>query len=240
MQQRFLLLPLIGALALMMGAFAKDSSELEKGALIKLQPLVGQWRGVGQLRRGSNRGAWVEKSEWKWRFSEDGAALRFDSTQSKYFTSGELNFAAEEGQYTLQVTLVEAEDPVLYFGELNESQVLILRADSASSAVPARISIRWVAGGDRLLVLLEKRAAQGDRFFRLAEIGYTRKGSQFGKGTSFVECVVTGGKGTIPVMHEGATYYVCCSGCRDLFNEDPAGVLAEYREKKEREKTQDR
>jgi YHS domain-containing protein len=33
-------------------------------------------------------------------------------------------------------------------------------------------------------------------------------------------------------MHEGKTYYVCCTGCRDYFNEDPAAVLEEYRERK--------
>jgi YHS domain-containing protein len=38
------------------------------------------------------------------------------------------------------------------------------------------------------------------------------------------------------VEHDGKTYYVCCSGCRDLFNDDPEGVLAEYRERKAAEK----
>ena len=71
----------------------------------------------------------------------------------------------------------------------------------------------------------------------MAEVGYTRKGSDFGKGTTFVECVVTGGTGTIPVTHQGKTYYVCCSGCRDLFNDRPDEVLAEYRAKKEAEKS---
>jgi YHS domain-containing protein len=42
---------------------------------------------------------------------------------------------------------------------------------------------------------------------------------------------VTGGKGTIPVTYQGETYYVCCTGCRDLFNDDPETVLAEYRER---------
>ena len=44
--------------------------------------------------------------------------------------------------------------------------------------------------------------------------------------------MVTGGEGTIAVTHDGKTYYVCCTGCRDYFNENPAEVLAEYRERK--------
>jgi len=38
--------------------------------------------------------------------------------------------------------------------------------------------------------------------------------------------------GTITVTHMGATYYVCCSGCRDAFNENPAKILAEYTKRK--------
>jgi YHS domain-containing protein len=42
--------------------------------------------------------------------------------------------------------------------------------------------------------------------------------------------------GTIEVEYEGKTYFVCCGGCKDLFEEDPAGVLADYRERKAAEK----
>jgi YHS domain-containing protein len=42
-------------------------------------------------------------------------------------------------------------------------------------------------------------------------------------------CVVTGGKGTIPIAYKGQTYYVCCSGCKQAFDENPEKILAEYR-----------
>jgi YHS domain-containing protein len=34
------------------------------------------------------------------------------------------------------------------------------------------------------------------------------------------------------VEYQGKKYYVCCTGCRDLFNDDPAGGLEEYRQRK--------
>ena len=40
------------------------------------------------------------------------------------------------------------------------------------------------------------------------------------------ECIVTGGAASIAVSFQGKTYYVCCSGCRDAFNEDPAKIIA--------------
>jgi YHS domain-containing protein len=34
------------------------------------------------------------------------------------------------------------------------------------------------------------------------------------------------------VSYMGQTYYVCCSGCRDAFNENPAKIIAEYKARK--------
>ena len=41
-----------------------------------------------------------------------------------------------------------------------------------------------------------------------------------------------GGKGTIAVTYQGKTYYVCCSGCRSEFNENPQKYIDEYHAKK--------
>ena len=109
-----------------------------------------------------------------------------------------------------------------------------MQASPIADDLPAQISMRLVASGKRLVILYERRI--GERFARLAEVGYTRVGSNFGKGTSFIECVVTGGKGTIPVSHNGKSYYVCCSGCKELFEDDPEQVLREYAERKAAEK----
>jgi YHS domain-containing protein len=32
--------------------------------------------------------------------------------------------------------------------------------------------------------------------------------------------------------HKGETYYVCCSGCRDAFNENPEKYITEFKAKK--------
>jgi hypothetical protein len=92
-----------------------------------------------------------------------------------------------------------------------------------------------VAGGDRLLMLLERKG-NADQYVRLAEVGYTRQGSGFGQGKTGPECVVTGGAGTIEVMHKGMKYYVCCTGCLEYFNDHPDEVIAEYQARKEAEK----
>lgn len=119
---------------------------------------------------------------------------------------------------------------VTYSGSLDDSGSLTLRIDKASPGAPDRLKLRLVAKGKRLLVLYEKKIAE-TRYTRLGEVGFTRKGSGFGSGISYVECVVTGGEGTIPVKFEGKTYYVCCTGCKEYFDDDPAKAMAEYHER---------
>jgi hypothetical protein len=203
----------------------------QKQRLSKLQPLVGAWRGVGQPQRGSTRDSWVEEANWAWSFEKE-PALVADLPKGRYFSRLRLVAAADDRTYTLQATPAGGGEPSQYTGKLDDQNVLALTAEAPRDHLPRRLSFRFVAGGDRLLVLMEKQAQGGDALVRLAEVGYTRQGSGFGKATAQRECIVTGGLGTIEVTHGGKTYYVCCTGCRDYFNENSEKVLAEYAARK--------
>ncbi|MBI3832649.1 MAG: YHS domain-containing protein [Planctomycetes bacterium] len=50
--------------------------------------------------------------------------------------------------------------------------------------------------------------------------------------------MVTGGLGTISVSYKGQSYYVCCGGCKQEFNDNPEKVLAEAKARKEKEKAE--
>jgi hypothetical protein len=59
---------------------------------------------------------------------------------------------------------------------------------------------------------------------KIATIGATRADVRFGaasKEEQGPKCIITGAPGTSTVMHNGQTYYVCCSGCRAEFDHDP-------------------
>jgi hypothetical protein len=207
----------------------------QKQALSALQSFVGSWRGVGQPKRGSSQGAWTEQLDWSWRFDGGRATLVFSAPQGKFFTSGELSPATKQGNYRLTATLPDG-TPQVYSGQLTDDGRLVLLAERPAADRPAQVTLRQVAGGDRMLILYERALAAEGQFARMAEVGFTRKGSGFGQGTNYTECVVTGGLGTISVEHQGRTWYVCCTGCRDLFNDDPAAVLADYQARKSKEK----
>lgn len=209
----------------------------DKAQLAKVQQLVGKWRGVGQPQRGSTKDSWIEQADWAWSFA-DGISLFAKLPEGKYFQKIKLVRGEQEGDYTLLATPADGGEPLSYAGTLDEAGKLQFTAGEPREGLPHRISFRFVAGGDRLLVLLERKSELADQFVRLAEIGYTRQGSGFGKGTSGPECVVTGGFGSIEVMHNGQKYYVCCTGCLEYFKESPDEVIAEYKARKETEKAE--
>jgi hypothetical protein len=227
-------------LGLILAAAAAEATKPASGAkekLAALQFLVGDWKGVGQLQRGSISGAWREKVGWAWQFGDKETALSAAFDEGKYFSKAQVSSADKPGEFLLRATPAGGGAEVLYLGQQDAEQKLIFTSEKAAEGAPARISMRIVANGARLLVLYEKRTS-GNQFARLGEVGYTRVGSGFGQGSSGRECVITGGLGTIAVMFEGQTYYVCCTGCRDYFNDNPAKAIAEYKERKAAEKAE--
>lgn len=213
------------------------------------QEFVGEWKGVGQVRRGASEGAWIEVQKWRWKFPSPAAqdeatkpddkkqkeravaTLTFESVGARHLESGELSVGERDGEFALLARSAGGE-AVRYEGRGEEDGRLVLTAENPPAGAPARITFKLIAGGDRLVILYERKAPSGDGYLRLAEVGCTRQGSQFGKGTNFVECIVTGGKGVIPVEHAGQTYYVCCSGCRDLFLLDPQAAVDDYQKRR--------
>jgi hypothetical protein len=213
----------------------------DKRALAPLQAFVGEWRGVGQVRRGSSQGAWTEEADWAWRFEDDHAELCGQISGGKYFSQLRLQPGEKPQQFVLLAAPADnasSKEPPQRFTGATTDGALMLTNEQARRDEPARVSLRLVAEGDRMIVLLEKRLGDGV-YARLAEIGSTRKGSSFAKNAaSGPECIVTGGLGTIAVAYKGKKYFVCCTGCRDLFNDDPEGVLEEYRQRKAAEQAE--
>ncbi len=222
------------------------AAERDKQALMPLQVFVGEWRGVGQPRRGSTAGSWIEESEWSWKFDKRATAFVFATPKEKegagkYLIAGRLERGEKDGQFRLISTLPDGKTQLTYLGSNDKDGRLVLTADEVPEGSPSRIAIRTVAEGERLLMLYERRLGKTDNFTRLAEVGFTRKGGNFARAVVERECVVTGGAGTIQVSHKGQSYWVCCTGCRDLFNDDPEGVLTEFRAgRKLRRKRSDR
>jgi len=201
--------------------------------LSPLQELVGQWRGAGFERRGSTKGAWREDSTWAWKFINGRAFLVFDAPKGRYLRKGSLGPGEKPGHFRLQVELASPGGTIRYQGTRKKNGRMVFESGSPTpKGAPARISFILLAEGKRLSSLLEGKNTASGRHYRLGEVGYTRSGESIAKGSGQPECIVTGGRGTIRVEHKGQSYTVCCKGCLEAFNEDPAGIIAEWGQRK--------
>jgi YHS domain-containing protein len=208
-----------------------------KQALQTFNDWVGQWRGVGQPKRGSNKGAWTEEAEWSWSIDRDTAYLKFQVKNGKQIDSGILEFDPGSKKYRFVARLPAGEAREYTAERANADRVVLTTAGSDSSA-QYRLTFQ-LRHQDRLLLLIEAKPSGQTAFSRVAEVGYTRKGGSFaGAADAGPKCIVTGGRGTMTVEYKGKSYYVCCTGCRTAFLEDPEGIIAEAAEqgKKERKK----
>jgi YHS domain-containing protein len=218
---------------LLTGALAADAPNggrrASQEALKPFAGLVGEWRGTGQPQRSSPKGAWRESANWAWKLGPESAALEVSFAKGKYFQSALLRPEKEQGTFALDATLADGSKRT-FVGKAVKDKPLVLFAKTAEGEGPSRVSLQPLHD-TRFLLLLEARNAGDAGFHRLAEVGYTREGVAFAAGESGPVCIVTEGRGTTQVSYQGKTYWVCCSGCKDLFNENPAAVLAEAAER---------
>lgn len=202
-------------------------------ALHEFNVLIGGWRGVGQPKRGSQVGAWQERADSVWELKPKSTGIRWNVDAGKQWKSALLGYDESAKQFTLAAKLPD-DATRTYKGKVEDHR-LVMESESDGKEIH-RVTLT-VLNENRVTVLLEKRPEQQSFYTRVAEIGYQRDGTRLAvAGSSGPECVVTGGLGTIAVTHKGKTYYVCCTGCRDAFNDDPEGILADYQKRKAEEK----
>jgi YHS domain-containing protein len=211
------------------GADESSSRRREDQAALKTYAgLVGSWRGTGQPERGRTRGAWLESASWAWKLSKESAGLEMTIKKGKYLQSAVLRPGPEPKSFILDATLADGSKRG-FTGRDSGKKSLALSAEGKGAGV-RRITLTPLHD-TRLLMKLEAQDPDTNAFHQLGEVGYTREGVAFAAGESGPLCIVTEGRGTIPVSYKGKTYYVCCTGCRDLFQENPESVLAEAAER---------
>ncbi len=237
--RQFVPICLVGSVSVLVFAVAADS-ELDgaprqvsaagrTGTLQPLNVLIGQWRGVGQLKRGSRRGAWQETTVCRWDFSGDNPVVLLDAKKGAQFQQLRLFMSTSQNRLQL-IQHIDEQERRVYEGQMPDTwpgklQLSTAVGDDGSSY---RCTIEQLSD-IRLVVLFERRATITGSYRRVAGIGYTRSGHKLAKaGGNPRECVVTGGQGTIAVKHKGKTWYVCCEGCRQAFEDSPDEIIAAY------------
>jgi hypothetical protein len=218
------------------GAADETPADARKAALQELNDYVGSWKGSGgpdKPRPGPKDPTWNEMIAWSWRFKGDDSWLSFEVKEGKYFRSGEVRYLPAKKAY--QLTAVDAKKQKLEFaGKLDPKGYLVFERTEKISGETQQLTMNLAGDGVRFIYRYATRPKGGTVFNKQYMVAASKEGESLGATAKKNECVITGGLGTIPVTFMGETFYVCCTGCRDAFNEDPAKFVKEYKEKKKK------
>jgi hypothetical protein len=204
--------------------------EQSKEAMQAIQEYVGTWKGSGTSEKNKSD-IWKESATWTWKFDKKEAFFAAEMKESKLYKAGEIRYLADKKHYQLTLT-TQKDKKEVYIGELKKDRLSLERVD-ADTKETHQIQFNTASDGDRLIMTFAVKPENRTLFNKTSQVAYTREGVTFAAaGAKKNECVVTGGLGTSTVMYKGVTYWVCCTGCRDAFNENPEKIIKEYQARK--------
>jgi len=213
--------------------------ELPKSAKEALQPfntLIGSWRGSGApegTKEERAAGAWTETTTWSWQFKEQDAWMAVTFDKGKHFTKGELRYTPEKDKpkFTLALTATDKSTATFVGTYSDKDKALSLdRTDTPAGSDEQRLVFSLLHHNRHLYRFDTRPAGTTVTFNKKWQVGATKEGVAFADVPKGPECIVSGGLGTMKVTYKGTDYWVCCSGCRDAFKENPEKYIKEAKE----------
>jgi YHS domain-containing protein len=200
-------------------------------AFAPLEYLVGQWNGSATPKdtAQSFRG-WPEKHTWAWIFTKGKpTGMSVAIQDGKVLADGKLTFDPGRKRYRLDGTAPKPRGgPIAFEGALDATGKLLV-LDQVAPAKDAnggttRLSVRPNSNFIRYTMWVDRKDADAVRFHRTTEVGLTKEGESLAGSSTAAErakCIVTGGAATMTMQYQGQSFPICCTGCRDEFNENP-------------------
>jgi len=226
-------LPLLVFLAGLSPAADRAEKKTPKQALQALNDLIGNWRGTGEpygTVEERQRNWWRERITWEWRFKDKDVCLHADFDKSKHFSNAELRYLPDKERYQF-AAITPDKEKLVFEGTLDRTRLTLERTDDKKNE-KQRLVVSLLHF-NRYLYSYEVKAADRTDFKEIYRVGATKEGVEFASDDdNKPECVVSGGLGTMLVTYQGKTYYVCCSGCRRAFRDDPEKYIKEFEERK--------
>ncbi|MFM9964521.1 MAG: hypothetical protein ACKV2Q_25240 [Planctomycetaceae bacterium] len=216
----------------------KQIDEVRK-ALKPIQVVLGEWHGIIDKSKEYEDLNWV----WDWKTDRAQPALTMKTVgDGVHFKSVRLTYLTDEQQFQMTLTDKEGKQRVLQgvFSEEPSEKPGEDKKQTPQRTYKLKLTEsgdakdRWqivMNQQDNHRYLLELSKLRGKNFVRFDTIATQREGTSFAVNDSdFKEktCVISQGLGTIQVSHKGKSYWVCCSGCKAAFEEDPEKWIAKF------------
>lgn len=194
-------------------------------AFTPFEYLIGSWKGTGVPAANKVRG-WNETHAWAWKF-EKGVPVGMSMTASndKVLARAQLVFDPAAKTYTLAGAGPDGK-PVSFSGALDKGGKMLTldRAGTTSDGARQRLTMTPNANFVRYTLRVSEQETGAPQFKPVIEVGLTKEGESFAAGGAAADlpkCIVTGGAATMNVSYQGKTFPLCCSGCKDEFNDNP-------------------
>lgn len=210
---------------------AAPAPKTSKEALQNFHDLIGSWKGTGLpqgTREEKERGMWIETVDWQWQFKDGDSWLRGEVAKGKHFTTLVLRYVPASSTYKLEVTTT-AKEKLTFEGKFESKRLTVDRTDAKTKTTHRLVFS--LLHSNRHLYRYETKPADHSTYTQVYQVGATKQGVAFASEDKGPECIVSGGLGTMAVSYKGKTYYVCCSGCRDAFKDDPEKYIKEAAKK---------
>jgi YHS domain-containing protein len=218
---------LLGGTALAFAAApATEGAREVPEAFAPLEYLVSGWKGAGVPQANKLKG-WEEIHSWAWKFQKGvpvGVTLTLQG--NKTLAKALLTQDAATKKYTLTGE-DPAKKPVSFVGgfEKDGKTLLLDRVGLTSVGAKQRITLKPNGNLVRYTMTVLEQEEGAPQFKPVFVTSLTKDGESFAAGntagTDGPKCIVTGGSATMTVSYQGKTFPLCCSGCRDEFNENP-------------------
>jgi len=214
-----------GFVSMVVWSASAEAVDETPAAFAPFEHMVGAWKGTASPIANRVKG-WPESHAWAWKF--DGGkpvAMTVDWQGDKALVKGQLIYDGPSKKYRLDGT-DPAGKPVAFVGTISgDGKVLTLDKVVATKGDPKeRIIVRPNANKIRYTLQVDRQEPGAPQFKKRIEVGLTKAGESFAAGSggeNLPKCIMTGGASTITVSYQGKTYPVCCTGCRDEFNDNP-------------------
>jgi YHS domain-containing protein len=194
-------------------------------AFLPFEHMIGGWKGTAKPAANPLKG-WQEAHGWAWKFVKGKpVGLTISLEGDKTLTKGSIAYDPVAKKYRLDA-VDPAGKPVAFVGSFSPDGKTLTFDGVAKTPL----------GKDRLVVLLnsnkirytlrhDRQEPGAPQYKALISVGLTKDGEAFaagGGGADLPKCIMTGGAAGLTVSYLGKSYPVCCTGCRDEFNDNPA------------------